>query len=87
MTTPINKTYPALDAEDVAKKMEKRGRWKSLLGGALAGLATRQSTAVVTDNSGNRADVTFTEREDKAIDNARRQRESQSKVITVRQQN
>lgn len=61
MNEPRNITYNAISAADVAKNMENRGRWRMALAAGLADMATTQSTATVTDNRGNRADVTVTE--------------------------
>ncbi|HEX8396395.1 MAG TPA: hypothetical protein VF644_03045 [Pyrinomonadaceae bacterium] len=69
---PENKVYPAIPAEDVAKKMEKRGLFRFALAGALAGMATKQSTATVRDNNGNRAEVVVTEPDRAAQQNVQR---------------
>lgn len=76
LTAAKNKVYNALAVEDVAEKIQNRGKWRLLAASFLAGMATRQSTAVVTDNRGNRADVTITEQDREAqnrVNNARRE--------------
>jgi hypothetical protein len=76
-TEPVSKTYPALNAQEVAEKIEKRGRWRGFLASYLSGGATKESTAVVTDNSGNIANVTITERDNEAIRERRKAIEAQ----------
>lgn len=90
LTEPRNITYSAIPAEDVAHKMENRGRWRMALAAGLAGMATTQSTATVTDNRGNRAEVTVTEPNRQAqrdVHNASRERAAanRSKADAVRE--
>ena len=90
MTEPRNVTYNRIPAEDVAKKMENRGRWRMALAAGLAGMSTTQSTATVTDNRGNRADVTVTEQNQQAqrnVQNASREQSAanRSKADAVRE--
>lgn len=89
-TEPVNITYNAIPAKDIAKKMEKSGRWRMAIAAGLAGMATKQSTATVTDNRGNKADVTVTEPDRQAqrdVENASRRRstENLSKADAVRE--
>lgn len=90
LTEPRNVTYNPIPAEDVAKKMENRGRWRMALAAGLAGMSTTQSTATVTDNRGNRADVTVTEPNRQAQSNVqnagrRQSADNQAKADTVRE--
>lgn len=90
MTEPRNKTYNAISADEVAKKMENRGRWRMALAAGLTGMATTQSTATVTDNRGNRADVTVAEPDRQAqrdVQNASREQKvaNRTKADAVRE--
>lgn len=60
--------------DEVAKDIEKRGRWRMAFAGALAGMATRNSTAIVSDNQGSVSTVTITEPDRQAQANSQRAR-------------
>lgn len=77
-TAPKNKTYSPVSSEEVAQKIENRGRWRLFAAALLAGMATKQSSATATDNYGNRADVTVTERDEEARDRVNDARRTQS---------
>jgi hypothetical protein len=70
LMAPKNKTLSPVPVDEVAQKIENRGRWRLLAAGMLAGMATQQSRATITDNRGNRADITVTERDRAAQRNA-----------------
>lgn len=69
--------------EQVAKDIEGRGKWRLMFAGALAGLARRQSTAIVNDGQGNVSTVTISEPDRRAqanVQNAQSQNASGNAV-------
>ncbi len=60
-----------IPSEKVAKSMEKRRRWRSMLASFLAGMATRTSSGTITDEYGNQSTVTLSESDKIAQRNAR----------------
>jgi hypothetical protein len=70
LTQPKDLSVASLDPDRFARSLEKRGRWKSVLGLALAGLATRQSTIYASDSYGNSVTATITEPDYEARRNA-----------------
>jgi len=77
LTEPQNKTYNSVSAEEVAKVMENRGRWRRILAAGLAGAATTETTGIVSDNQGNTATVTITEPDKQAVRNAQNSAQKQ----------
>jgi hypothetical protein len=59
-----------IPADKVAKSMESEGRWRSAMSLFLAGMATRQTTGTVTDQTGNQSSITLTEPDRQAQRNA-----------------
>ncbi len=61
LTEPVNQTYNALDAAEIAKKIKSSGKTRAFFARWGAGMAKKQSTATITDDSGNSANVRITE--------------------------
>jgi hypothetical protein len=89
ITSPYTKAYNPISAYDVANETERRGQWRVAFARALAGMATQQSTATITDNQGNSANVVITEpnqqvRRDAANATARQQAGNAERADSIR---
>jgi hypothetical protein len=51
----------SIPPDKVAKSLEHQGRWRSIFGAFLGGMATRTSTGTITDAAGNQSTVTLSE--------------------------
>jgi hypothetical protein len=75
-TEPVNVTVLPADVSQIAAKIRGKGKLRSILSAAAAGMRTKQSTAVVTDDQGNTSNVRITERDDAALERNRAERQS-----------
>jgi len=88
MTAPVNQTYQQAPYQEVAKSMQKRGRWAQFFDAWEAAAASTVSTGHITDNEGYSANVQLTtpdvarrERANERMDKRQAERDAKSEFV------